>query len=179
MSTQVLCILPSERSNLAAQVMQAGGIPVIDITLGDRVPIPAGTWVRTRIRRAVPGKGPVILAGENHKSPIRNRETWLETSRYKKTPKGFAGIILRGSQAGGMSSSGDIWEKLEKSAPDQRIILDAGFLPQDMPTILQKNIEAVVLHDVLMAMPELLMPPPWAALIDAQDPSLCQRTKHA
>ena len=179
MSTQILCILPSERSEIAPQVIQAGGIPVIDITLSDRVPIPIGTWVRTRVRRAVPGKGPVILAGENHKSPIRNRETWLETSRYKKTPKGFAGIILRGSNVGGITVNSDIWEKLAKADPNQRIIIDAGSLPEDMPKLKEKNIEGVILHDVLMAMPELLMPNPWAKLINAQDPSFCQRTKHA
>ncbi|MAA78234.1 MAG: hypothetical protein CL916_03165 [Deltaproteobacteria bacterium] len=179
MSTpQILCFLPSARSNLASNVVKAGGIPVIDISLGDRVAIPAGAWVRTRVRRAVPGKGPVILAGENHKLPIRNRDTWLETSRYKKTPKGFAGIILRGPNVGGQAGNTDIWDRLSKRTPDQRIMLDCALLPTDMDKVENNNIEGIILHEYLMALPEMLLPTAWKKLIEKQDPSLCQRHKN-
>ena len=179
MSTpQILCFLPSARSNLSSNIVKAGGIPVIDISLGDRVAIPAGAWVRTRVRRAVPGKGPVILAGENHKLPIRGRDTWLETSRYKKTPKGFAGIILRGPNVGGQAGTTDIWDRLNKQTPDQRIILDCGLLPSEMEKAKLNHVEGIVLHEYLMALPEMLLPRAWQKLIERQDPSLCQRHKN-
>ena len=175
---QILCFLPSERSNLASTIVHAGGIPVIDISLGDRVAIPAGAWVRTRIRRAVPGKGPVILAGENHRLPIRNRETWLETSRYKKTPKGFAGIIIRGPHVGGKAGNTDIWDRVRKREDDQRIMIDAALLPTDMNRVRENKIEGLVIHEYLMAMPEMMLPTAWQSLIQKQDPSHCQKSNN-
>ena len=170
MSTpQILCFLPSALSNLSSNIIKSGGIPVIDICLGDRVAIPAGAWVRTRVRRAVPGKGPVILAGENHKLPIRGRETWLETSRYKKTPKGFAGIILRGPNVGGQAGTTDIWDRVGKRSPDQRIIVDCGLLPSEMEKAVSHHVEGIVLHEYLMGLPEMLLPTAWQKLIEKQE----------
>ena len=95
---KILCYIPAERDQLAQLILQVGAIPVIDITCSDRSSVPKGAWIRTRSKRDIPGKGPVILAGENHRSAIRGRETWLEVSKPKKVPRGFAGIILRGKQ---------------------------------------------------------------------------------
>lgn len=104
MSQRILCYLPAERVSLCDAVFSAQAIPVIDLTCSDRSRVPNGAWVRTRSKRDIPGKGPVILAGGQHRSAIRGRETWLEVTKPRKVPRGFAGIILRSKETGGWCS---------------------------------------------------------------------------
>ena len=85
--------------------------------------------VRTRSKRDIPGKGSVILAGGQHRSPIRGRETWLEVTKIRKVPRGFAGIIVRSKESGGWCSDKtwiELQENLTKLDP-ARTILDVGF----------------------------------------------------
>ena len=132
MSTErILCYLPAERAFLCEQVFAAHGIPVIDLCCSDRSRVPQGAWVRTRSKRDIPGKGPVILAGGQHRSPIRGRETWLEVTKPRKVPKGFAGIIVRTRETGGWSSEntlGVFLSDTEKIIPSTTI-LDSGLTP--------------------------------------------------
>ena len=93
-SLHLFCVLPSDISAIKQNIVPVDCTTIIDITHSDRVPIPAQSWVRTRVRRGVPGKGPVILSGGAHKIPIRGRETWLEVTNSQRCPKKFAGLIL-------------------------------------------------------------------------------------
>ena len=106
---KILCYLPAERADLSAIVLGSGAIPVIDVTCSDRNKVPLGAWVRSRSKRDIPGKGPIILAGGHHRTAIRGRETWLEVTKISQIPKGkthngFAGVVVRSSEAGGWSS---------------------------------------------------------------------------
>ena len=161
----LLCILPAERYDLAMAVTMAGGTPVIDVSCSERHPVPSGAWVRSRSKRAIPGKGPVILCGGRHRTPIRNRETWLEVTEAKAVPKGFAGIILRGSEAGGMSGQSEGLEMLKSLPPGQNVILDAGTLPHEIDSAKGLGARGVVLSDVLMGLPELQLPNRWFELL--------------
>ena len=62
MSQRILCYLPAERVSLCNTVFSAQAIPVVDLCYSDRSRVPNGAWVRTRSKRDIPGKGPVILA---------------------------------------------------------------------------------------------------------------------
>ena len=98
-------LLPPHRSTLAANVASASGIAIIDAT-GPHLPeVPEGAWVRTRPGRPAPGTGPVVLAELG--APIPGRPTWLETSVAGPVPDGFAGLVLKGREAGGLSGDED------------------------------------------------------------------------
>ncbi|MGB0638241.1 MAG: beta-ketoacyl synthase N-terminal-like domain-containing protein, partial [Myxococcota bacterium] len=152
-----LCVLPGERASLAGAVHAAGGVAVLDLTSGPTVSVPDGAWVRVRTRRSVPGKGPVILTG-NHKSPVRNRETWLEVTEIQAAPEGFAGVVLRGQEAGGPCASVPGMDLLAGMGQDQKVILDAGVDPEEAAAALAAGAQGVVLSDVLLGLPELDLP---------------------
>ena len=113
-SLRLFCILPSELATSQQNIIPSSCTNIIDITHSERIPIPPQCWVRTRVRRGVPGKGPVILSGGNHKNPIRGRETWLEVTNTQRISTKFAGLVLRGREAGGLVSTESIWNLLPK-----------------------------------------------------------------
>ena len=96
----LFCQLPAESAALVTRVEGLGGIPIIDLTSTATTAVPDGAWVRVRSRRGVPGSGPVLLVG-THTKPVPDRETWLELTEPGELPEGFAGVVLRGSEAGG------------------------------------------------------------------------------
>ena len=153
----ILCVLPSERVALAAAVASAGGTPVVDLSSSPRVEVPEGAWVRVRERRAVPGTGPVILVGGGT-IPVRNRETWLEVGEPGPVPAGFAGLVLRGEEAGGPSGLGPGKQLVQRVPQGVRVILDCGVLPADMPELMAAGIDGVVVSEVLMGLPEYALP---------------------
>src|SRR5688572_5005350 len=105
MSGAIRVLLPPSCAHLASAVIEAGCTPVIDGT-GARPPkVPDGAWVRTRPGRPAPGSGAVILAELG--APIPDRPTWLETSVPRDVPAGFAGLILKGREAGGFAGEED------------------------------------------------------------------------
>ena len=182
MSTfRLLCYLPAERAYLSSTIFSANAIPVIDICCGDRVAIPKGAWVRTRSKRGIPGKGPIILAGGHHRTAIRGRETWLEVTAPRKVPRGFAGIIIRAAETGGWSGDKSIWGSLEKCEPD-KTILDGGLLPEEMSRLRDHGFIGTVISDVLVGFSEFSLPPRLssflrglepAGLLHANDYSIC------
>ncbi len=147
------CVLPGELSPLSSIVLEAGGVPVLDFTCSATRAVPDGAWVRVRTRRSVPGTGPVILAG-SHKSPVRNRETWLEVTEPIPAPEGFAGIVLRGNEVGGAIGAETGLSLFSKLGRDQKVILDAGLTPSESASALAAGAYGVVLSDVLMALNE-------------------------
>ena len=162
MSTErILCYLPAERAFLCEQVFAAHGIPVIDLCCSDRSRVPQGAWVRTRSKRDIPGKGPVILAGGQHRSPIRGRETWLEVNKPRKVPKGFAGIIVRTRETGGWSNDETIQRFLESTDKinPNTTILDCGLTPESWPQYKDTGFAGLVLNDLLIGFEEFGLPP--------------------
>ena len=173
---KILCYIPAERDQLAQLIFQVGAIPVIDITCSDRSSVPKGAWIRTRSKRDIPGKGPVILAGENHRSAIRGRETWLEVSKPKKVPRGFAGIILRGKEAGGVSGEASVFNDWAKLSP-QTTMLDGGIEPKDLPSITEKEFAGIVISDLLLGFPAFALPPNLLHLLSIADSSFVYQSK--
>jgi malonyl CoA-acyl carrier protein transacylase len=173
---RLLCYLPAERAYLSSTVFAANAIPVIDICCGDRVAIPKGAWVRTRSKRGIPGKGPVILAGGHHRTAIRGRETWLETTTPRKPPKGFAGIILRGSETGGWSGTDSVWKNLSRTNPSKTII-DGGILPEQLQNVLSKGFTGVVVGDTLVGFKEYGLPPRLSQMLSIADQSYFVRNE--
>ena len=101
----LLVILPAERAGLAPAVLAAGGTPVVDLTCGAIDAVPEGAWVRVLAGQDHPGTGPVVLA--DRAAPVRGRPTWLERTEPGPVPGGYAGIILRGREAGGHCAKED------------------------------------------------------------------------
>ena len=141
-SLRLFCILPAEIASSQQNIIPSSCTNIIDITHSERIPIPTQCWVRTRVRRGVPGKGPVILSGGNHNNPIRGRETWLEVTNAQRISKKFAGLILRGREVGGLVSTENIWNLLPKIPEKTRVIVDANLLPHEIAQ-LKKIIESM------------------------------------
>ena len=166
MSHRILCYLPAERVSLCATVFSAQAIPVVDLCYSDRSRVPNGAWVRTRSKRDIPGKGPVILAGGQHRSPIRGRETWLEVTKIRKIPRGFAGIIVRAKESGGWCSDktwSELQENLTKLDP-ARTILDIGLSPEGWDS-LREQFAGTVLSSQFIGFSEFGLPPNLLSLL--------------
>ncbi|MEC7947217.1 MAG: hypothetical protein VX265_06580, partial [Myxococcota bacterium] len=168
----LLCTLPAERASLAAVVVAAGGTPVIDLTASARVAVPADAWVRVRSRRSVPGTGPVVLvAGADASSPVRNRETWLEVTVPQAAPEGFAGIVLRGVEAGGPCGAAPGLELLASVPQGTRVMLDSGVDPAEAAAAAGLGAEGVVLSDVLLGLDALGLPPRLSSRLQSLEPA--------
>ena len=158
LSNGLLCLIPAERVQLTEAVLVTGAIPVIDITCSERVAIPAGAWVRTRTRRSVPGTGPVILVGA-HTQPVKGRPTWLEVTAAQGLPEGFAGLVLRGIEAGGPCAARPGMALLQALPAGTPAILEAGCSPEDASAAMAAGAKGVMLSDVLLAQPAMKLPP--------------------
>ncbi len=136
---RIFCLLPAARVHLASVVTASGGVPVIDLTSGEAVAVPAGAWVRVASSAGVvPGEAGVFtLAGP----PVSGRETWIEGPST-----GHAGVVVRGSGSGGRFGAIDARDVESADA----MILDWPHGPTDLPSC------DLLLSDVLFA---LLDPP--------------------
>ncbi len=151
----LLVVLPAERAGLAPMVLAAGGTPVIDLTCGSVDVIPEGAWVRVLAGQQVPGAGPVVLADRG--TPVRDRPTWLERTEPGPVPGGYAGIILRGREAGGTCSGEDGLALLARHG--HGAILDAGLGPDTAAAATALGAAGVVLREQLYGLPELELGP--------------------
>jgi acyl transferase domain-containing protein/NAD(P)-dependent dehydrogenase (short-subunit alcohol dehydrogenase family)/phosphopantetheinyl transferase len=153
----VLVVLPPTAAHAVAQVLAAGCTPVIDAT-GEAVPgVPQRAWVRTRPGRPAPGTGPVILAELG--APVPDRDTWLETSVPREVPAGFAGLILKGREAGGLCGEEDGLVALARCADPSRVILDAGVGPHTAAAAAALGAAGVLLVEPHLGCPEVGLPP--------------------
>ena len=150
----LFCVLPAERASLVDAVLATGGIPVLDFTCSPTVSVPDGVWVRVNNRRSVPGTGPVILSG-NHKSPVRNRETWLELTEARPVPEGFAGAVIRGNEVGGLCGSEAGMRLFARMGQDQKVILDAGLVPDEVAAAFAAGAAGVIISEQMLALPEI------------------------
>jgi len=161
MSPRILCYLPAERVSLCPLIFASKAIPVVDLCCSDRSRVPNGVWVRTRSKRDIPGKGPVILAGGQHRSPIRGRETWLEVTKPRKVPRGFAGIILRTKETGGWCSDKTLTEfqdSMDKLDP-KTTMLDAGLSPDQWASFEGLGFAGTILSTQIISFSEFGLPP--------------------
>ncbi|MBO86165.1 MAG: hypothetical protein CL927_12470, partial [Deltaproteobacteria bacterium] len=167
----LVCALPAARAHLCARVLASGGVPLVDLTCApEAVVLPAGAWVRVRSLEAVPGDGPVVLAvGTPDPAPIPGRPTWLEVTEAPTVTGGFAGILLRGQEAGGPCGARPGLELLRSSATDLPIILDAGIGPGDVAQTVRSGAMGIVLSDLLLGLPALELPPALRARLDRAD----------
>ncbi len=158
----LLCVIPSERVELASAITAAGGVPVIDLTCSPRVEIPKGAWVRVRDLDNAPGSGPIILAGaltrEGLPQSAPKRPCWLEATSPRDLPRGYAGLVLRGSEVGGPCGAHPGLKMLGNITPGLPVILDASVLPRDIAQGAGRGVRGVVLSDVLLGLPELASP---------------------
>ena len=179
---KILCYLPSEKADMASVVLASGAIPVIDVTCSDRNKVPLGSWVRTRSKRDIPGKGPIILAGGHHRTAIRGRETWLEVTKISQIPRGkthngFAGVVIRSSEAGGWSSPhtwAELANKLDKFDKN-KIIISSATEPSAIPALQADGYAGVVVSDILLGFPEFALPTNLRKFIQQLDSSYLQR----
>ena len=149
-------LLPPHRSTLAPTVAAASGFAIIDAT-GPHIPeVPEGSWVRTRPGRPAPGTGPVILAELG--APIPGRPTWLETSVGGPVPEGFAGLVLKGREAGGLCGDEDGLVALASCPEPGRVLLDAGVGPTTAAAAAALGAAGIVLVEQHVALPEMQLP---------------------
>ena len=150
-NSMILVVLPSECAHLAAEVLRAGATPVIDLTANGSVEIPSGAWVRVRPGQKVPGEGPVVWAGEG--PVVEGRPTWLERVDLRPVAEGYAGVLLRGKEAGG--PCGDVPGLQMLAQQEGAAILDAGLSPETAAAAMQLGAAGVVVSDQLYGLPEL------------------------
>ena len=169
----LVCALPAARAHLCARVLSSGGIPLVDLTCApDAVELPDGAWVRVRSMESVPGTGPVVLAvGTPDAAPISGRPTWLEVTDESSVATGFAGIILRGQEAGGPCGERPGLELLRSSQSELPIILDAGIGPGEVSSAIRSGAVGIVLSDLLLGLPALELPTRLRARLDRADDS--------
>ena len=159
----LLVVLPSDRGVLAPVVRALGGVPVIDLTTGPVAEVPADAWVRARAGQAVPGSGPVVLV--DGEAPLPGRPTWVERTRVEAAPAGCAGLILRGSEVGGPCGDRPGLSLLSDLPVGAPVVLDAACSPEEAADAVARGAVGVVLSDVLLASPELDLPPRLAAAL--------------
>jgi acyl transferase domain-containing protein/NAD(P)-dependent dehydrogenase (short-subunit alcohol dehydrogenase family)/acyl carrier protein/phosphopantetheinyl transferase len=153
MSAPVRVLLPPHASHLASLVLDAGATPVIDATGSQPPEVPEGAWVRTRPGRPAPGSGPVVLAELG--APVPDRPTWLETSGPRDVPSGFAGLVLRGREAGGYGAEEDGLVALSRCPEPGRVLLAAGCGPATAAAAAALGAAGVLLGDEVLGCPEL------------------------
>ncbi|MCB9689303.1 MAG: hypothetical protein H6735_29970 [Alphaproteobacteria bacterium] len=157
MSGEIRVLLPPTCAHLAPMVLAAGAVPVVDAT-GDTVPeVLPGAWVRTRPGRPAPGTGPVVLAELG--APVPDRETWLETSVPREVPSGFAGLVLKGRESGGLCGEEDGLVALARCPDPSRVVLDAGCGPRTAAAAAALGAAGVVLVEQHLGCPEIALPP--------------------
>jgi acyl transferase domain-containing protein/phosphopantetheinyl transferase len=168
---RLICALPAARAHLAERVLAAGGVPMIDLTCApDLAQVPEGAWVRVRSAKDVPGTGPVVLAaGTAHPEVIADRPTWLELTEAEPVSTAFAGVILRGSEAGGPCGARAGLEMLRAMPAGVPVILDAGTGPGDVAEARLAGARGLVLSDLLLGLPALELPPGLRARLDRAD----------
>ena len=167
MSGAMYVILPPTSIDLVSSVLEAGAIPVIDATGSHAPEVPDGAWVRTRPGRPAPGSGPVILAELG--APVPDRPTWLESAAAREIPKGFAGLVLKGREAGGLAGEADGLTMLAQCREPQRIILDAGLGPHTASAAAALGAAGIMLVEQHLACPELRLPPGLRRQLDLAD----------
>ncbi len=167
----ILCILPVARISLTKRVLAAGAIPVVDLTCASApVEIPDGAWVRVRDARNAPGTGPVVLAAGNAESqPIPGRATYIECTDSTPVAAGFAGVVLRGSEAGGPCGARPGLEMLREMSTSVPVLLDAGTGPGDVGAARKAGAQGIVVSDLLLGLPALDVPSALQARIDRAD----------
>jgi hypothetical protein len=163
----IYVLLPPTAGHLAAAVREAGAVPIVDAT-GARLPeVPEGAWLRTRPGRPCPGTGPVVLAELG--APIPDRETWLETSVPRDVPTGFAGLVLKGREAGGWAGEEDGLKMLADCPEPGRVILDACVGPLTAGAAAALGAGGVIVHEPLFGCAELALPTSLDRRLDLSD----------
>ncbi|MCA9572158.1 MAG: hypothetical protein KC656_30170, partial [Myxococcales bacterium] len=157
MNGGILVLLPARMAHLASRVLQAGCTPVIDATGSATPAVPEGAWVRTRPGRPAPGTGPVLLAELG--APIPDRPTWLESAAPRAIPNGFAGMVLKGREAGGLCGQEDGLVLLGQCPDPSRVILDAGLGPDTAASAAALGAAGVLLVEPHLGCPELDLGP--------------------
>ncbi|MCB9679701.1 MAG: SDR family NAD(P)-dependent oxidoreductase [Alphaproteobacteria bacterium] len=172
MTGGILVLLPAPLAHLASVVVEAGCIPVVDAT-GSHVPaVPDGAWVRIRPGRPAPGSGPVILAELG--APVPDRPTWLESAAPRAVPAGYAGLVLKGREAGGMCGEDDGLVALAECPEPGRVILDAGVGPDTAAAAAALGAAGVLLVEPHLGCPEIGLPAPLARRLALPDDEITQ-----
>ncbi|TVQ91302.1 MAG: acyltransferase domain-containing protein, partial [Deltaproteobacteria bacterium] len=151
MARAIHVLLPTCAHHLAATVLEAGGVPILDATVQAPAQVPDGAWVRIRPGQPAPGRGPVILAEDG--APVLDRPTWLEVASVHEVPPGFAGLVLKGSEAGGLCGEQSGVEMLAAHPQPDRVLVDAGLGPTATAAIGALGGAGVVICGPLLALP--------------------------
>nr|MBA2320921.1 hypothetical protein [Deltaproteobacteria bacterium] len=167
MSGAIRVLLPPSAGNLVAAVLEAGCTPVIDGTGPTPPAVPPGAWVRTRPGRPAPGTGPVILA--EYGAPVPDRPTWLETAVPREIPPGYAGLVLKGREAGGFCGEEDGLASLAACPSPGRVILDAGVGPDTAAAAAALGAAGVLLVEQHLGCPEVGLPAGLRAILERSD----------
>lgn len=150
-------LLPPPAAHLAASVIDAGATPVIDLTAGSVASVPDGAWVRVRAGAEAPGRSAVIVTEGG--APVADRPTWLEVTEAQAVPTGFAGIVLRGQEAGGRGGSHPGMSALAGCPEPGRVILDAGVGPDSVGQVQSRGAAGVMVAEAHLGCPEAGLSP--------------------
>ncbi len=173
MTPTLLVLLPATAATCADLVVSAGGTPVIDLTLGATVIVSPNAWVRVRPGTPPPGEGPVVMTHGGR--PVPGRPTWLETTTAIAPPEGFAGIVLRGREAGGQGAPIDGLTALAGAADPSRTILIAGLGPKTAGAAAALGAAGVMIADAILGCADLQLPPTLADRLSRPDDVLTTR----
>ena len=170
----LLCSLPAARAGLCERVSTGGGVPMVDLTCASQgIDVPSGAWVRVQSTENVVGDGPVLVAAGfgDSAAPVAGRPTWLERTEAGPAPEGYAGVVLRGEEAGGPCGSRPGLEMLRAMPAGVPVLLDAGVAPGELAAVRRAGAWGVVVSDLLLGLPALDLPPQLRARLDRADPS--------
>ena len=106
-----------------ALAMKASGAIAADAKVGK---VAKGQYVKL----AQEGHSNIFVILAEFGAPVPARATWLETAEPRDVPPGFAGLVLKGREAGGMCGAADGLTLLALCPDKGRVILDAGLGPR-------------------------------------------------
>ncbi len=152
----VFALLPPPAHELAQSVLDAGAVPVLDATAVPPLDVPEGAWLRVRAGQAAPGTGPILLAEPG--APIAGRECWLEVTEAAAIPEGYAGVVLKGVEAGGRVSTEPVLSLLARHPEPARVIVAGDHRPADLTALAAHGIHGALVAATLLGASDIRLP---------------------
>ena len=146
-SASLFVILPPSAAALADKVLAVGATPVLDLSEGGEVvgDWPQGAWARLNPGQSAPHAAGLVFTGED--TLVEGTPCWLEVLEPTAVPEGFAGVFLRGSEAGGRVGAREGLAMLAEQ--EGACILDAGVGPDTAAAAVALGAQGVVLREQL------------------------------
>ncbi len=158
---------PAAPAALREEVARAGGVSVLDCALGALDGPSAASWTRMAPGQEATGEGPVVVPVGT--PPIPGRPTWLHTPTPGPVPEGYAGLVLKGREAGGRYGAAPGLELLAACPEPGRVILDAGLDPDGAAEAVRRGAAGVWVGEAHLGLPAIGLPAHVARRLDLPD----------